>query len=250
MKSQFIVCVTSLFVLISLSPVRSQQTQKDEIVVIGSASVEVPADMVVVKISLSYSDSTDGRMAYGRHKEAENNLLSLLHDIGVRDSSISYSLLNIRSYTPQYSKLKVYTTSQTINVTIDTLSKYLPFQFKLTSSGFSEFNESFESSKAQEGMKEAIQKSIMAAKSKAELMAETMGRKIEKVLKIMDTEETEPIVPSYSYYSVAMSQVAAGSLENIPQTISVRKQVKVIFELADVLPASPIIENHGKLKKQ
>ncbi len=249
MKFRFIMCMTMSTVLIPLFLAHSQQTQKDEIVVIGSASVDVPADMVVVKISLSYSDSTDGRMAYGRHKEAENNPMSLLHNIGVRDSSITYSLLNIRSYTPQFCKFKVYTTSQTVSVTIDTLSKYLPFQFALMSSGFSEFNENFESSKAQEGMRDAIQKAVMAAKSKAELIAETVGRKIKGVLKVMDTEESEPIVSSFSYYPISMNQTIAANLENIPQTISVRKQVKAIFELEDISPASPPTDNRGKLKK-
>ena len=76
---------------------------------------------------------------------------------------------------------------------------------------------------------------VQQARAKAELMASAAGRRIKKISKISDTDETEP---SFGRYYVRSSRVvdkstAVPQLTAIPQTVSIDKQVKVVFDLAE-----------------
>lgn len=222
------------YVILSTS-IFSQEQTNDQIIVIGSATIEVPADIITIKINLSYQDRTDGKTAFEQHKDAEEKLIKFLKEENIPDSLIRYSLFNISS-TYDYShgdNQKIFNTNQTIAIRVYDFSEYASLQLKLIENGFTVFNQNFESTKSSDAMNEAIQKAVYQAKHKAELMAIASGRKIKKISKISDTEETEPIISRYSdsMFRTNFMTVGETSLNDIPQTIRIEKQVKVVFDL-------------------
>lgn len=225
--------------LICSNSLSQQSNDTDKIVVIGSATIEVPADRVTMNIQLSFSDKLDAKKAYDQHKEAESQLVQLFRDSHIPDSVITYSLLSFNrepDYTRQ-SQEQVFRTHQTVKILMTDISACPVFELKLVSKGFVSLSENYESSKSSWAEKEAIQMAVKQARAKAEIIAEAAGRKIKKVIKISDTEDTEPIIARYyepyariMSYSTAMPQ---SSLSAIPQILSVSKQIKAIFELAN-----------------
>jgi uncharacterized protein YggE len=215
-----------------------QQKESDKIVVIGSGSIAVPADKVSLRLTISFEDRVDGQSAYAQHKEQEGKLLSFLHQFNIPDSVITYSLLNIsQKYDYSSAKpLRIFQTNQNVTMAFTDLSKLPAFQLALISNGYSSFEESFESSKASEGTKEALNKAVLQARVKAEIMATAAGRKIRKVLKISDTDELEPRIASfnsYLYSRMINASMTSVQLISIPQTVTIDKQVRVTFELAE-----------------
>ncbi len=209
----------------------------DNVVVIGSASVEVPADRVVISILLSFADVNDAKGAFEKHKNAEAQLAQFLRKAKVPDSLISYSLLSINQeidYSRQPPEYR-YVTHQSVKVVLTDVTRYSQFELSLVSLGFVRFSEHFESSGTAAGEREALRQAVQNARAKAELMAAAERRKITKAVKIMDTEETEPLIARFSEnfgvgkYIGGDQQV--GGLSSIPQTITISKQVKVIYQL-------------------
>lgn len=237
-NSMFLSLLLTVFLIRSYS-VSQQLNDSDRIVVIGSATIEVPADRVVINIQLSFMDKTDSKKAYDQHKEAEAQLVEFFRDFHIPDSVITYSLLSLnreQDYSRQQQE-QVFRTHQTVKILLTDISTYSAFELALISKGFVNLAESYESSKSSSAEKEAIQKSVKQARAKADLIAEAAGRKIKKVVKISDTEETEPMIARYyePYARAVNFQTASsqGSLSAIPQIILVSKQVKAVYELAN-----------------
>ncbi len=237
---KYFICVLAISSMVG-DEYLAQQSNKDQIVVIGTASVEIPADIVILKITLSFGDKIDGRKAYELHKQAEQKLITLLNKLEIHDSAITYSLLTINpnedyNYKYQDSVRKNYTTNQVVQISFRDLPKYASTQLDLISNGFTTINASFGSSKEIEAIEMATQKAVEQAKLKAQIIAKASGRKIKKILKIMDTEESEPIIrPFFLEYErfnrLPVAGVVVQQLIDIPQNIKVSKQVKMILEL-------------------
>jgi uncharacterized protein len=224
--------------IISIQGLCAQSAEPDKIVVIGSASIEVPADRVAIRISIGFSDKLNPMTAFELHRQAETKLVDLLHSSLVPDSLITYSLLSMskRAEVPGMSTpIWIFETDQTVTVILTDITKYVPFYAGLVANGFNNFSADFHSSQAIQAQKGAIQKAVQQARSKAELMASAAGRKIKRVSKIADTEETEPPIARYYEHISQRARYANSSvrseLSSIPQTVSVDKQVKVVFEL-------------------
>lgn len=221
------------FILL-MSDVYSQEKDKDQIVVIGSATLEVPADIIKIRITLSFRDRVDAKTAYKQHKDAEEKLLELLKEENFHDSLITYSLLSVStSHDPRIDPPQYYTTNQTVAITISNFSEYPSIHLLLIENGFTNFSQSFESTKSFEAMEEAIQLAVRQATHKAELMAGAAGRKIKKISKISDTEEREPTISSYYGFMIQRNttDINITSLSDIRQTIQIQKQVKAVFDL-------------------
>ena len=130
---------------------------------------------------------------------------------------------------------RIFKTNAQVSVLLTDLSRYPQFLVDLVQHGFVSFSEEFQSSKAKDAEKVVIEKAVQQAKSKAEIIAHASGRSITRMMKIADTEETEPVIARYyeprSIGMVSSSVEARASLPGIPQKITVNKQVKVTFAL-------------------
>lgn len=213
---------------------------ENRIVVLGEASIDIPADKVVFNIQLKFTDSTDIKVAYAKHKSAESSLVNFLKEANIPNKNISYTLISV-------GREMVYNgdgrnnhmefgTRQNISVTLEDIKKYAEFMMKLVSAGFTDVKVSFTSSKENDFQDLLIQKAIEVARKKAEAMAKTANREIKKIVRVSDTDETDSIflhnenmVQTAAYYSVI--EGAESNIIEIPQTIRKSYSIKVVFAL-------------------
>jgi uncharacterized protein YggE len=208
----------------------------NRIVVLGEATIEIPADRVKFNVELKFDDSTNIKRTYKRHKEAESKLVSYLKELNVPTKNINYSLINIGKSNNYNSatntSTELFGTNQTVFVTIDDVKQYADLMMKLITAGFTDVSTSFGSSKENDFQQTLIEKAIEAAQKKALVMAKTVNREILNVVKVSDTEESDPTFGGYgNSYVAAMAAGAENSIIEIPQTITKRMTVKVVFAL-------------------
>lgn len=210
----------------------------NRIIVLGEASIDIPADKVIFSIQLKFTDSTDIKAAYAKHKNAESSLMNFLKDANVPNKNITYTLISVGreiSYNRETNKEWVeFGTRQSVSVTIEDVKKYAEFMMKLISAGFTDVHTSFTSSKVNDFQDLLIEKAIEVARKKAEVMAKTSNREIKRIVKISDTDETDSnflnsVTGNDSYLAFATG--AESNITEIPQTISKSYSVKVVFVL-------------------
>jgi uncharacterized protein len=239
--------LTILFLFICSSAITGQTiSPENRVVVIGKAEIEIPADRAVFRIKLSFKDAENVKKAFALHKEAEGKLVYFLRDLKIPNENIEYTLINIGkkySYDDEPDPKKTfYVTNQTVYITLDSIKIYADFMLRLISSGFSDVETYFISSKADDFHGQLIEKAIEMATQKAQVMANKAGRKLGKIIRVADTDEDDP---NFNYHGYGMIN---GSIErplkrgrgdysgnsdisSIPQTISRDIAVKVVFEL-------------------
>lgn len=216
----------------------------NRIVVLGEATLNLPADRVVLTVNLTARDSLTVQRAYDKHKRLEASLVRFLKQASLPDSAVKYQLFNIRQEFeyggPGRRQLGAYVTSQQVTLTLTNVKQYAEFLVKLIGAGFSDVNANFTASKAENFQGTLLTNAVAAARRKAEVMASAANRRIKRVSKVMDTEETDPIFGQPIRLQSAMVEAnfkrsagdeAANDLTNIPQTIRLATQVKVVFEL-------------------
>lgn len=211
----------------------------NRVVVIGDATLELPADQVQVAVTLQFSDPTDARKAYDSHRAAEKKLVQLIKTFTIDEKDIVYSPVSVNKSVDIYGqdgrRREEVNTNQQVIFKLNDLKKYPDLQLALISGGFNRFNASFTSTIAEQNKNKALEKAIEVARDKAAVMAKAAGRTLGSILSVRDTEETDPIlrrvVPLYA--SAARKEMAmdAGTLSDIPQKIVIPAQVKVTFEL-------------------
>jgi uncharacterized protein YggE len=204
--------------------------------VIAEGDVDLPADRVAIHVNINASDESKPAKAYDRHLELELKLVKLLQEFQIPDTDITYSLLTIgrQSYYDDHDQKSVIGTSQSVSIHLDSISRYTELQLKLISAGFQNVSANYFSSEAKAGEKVAMKRAIQRAKEKAAILASESGRKLGKILRVSDTEETEPrLSESYRMNSdeIKLQAGVVSSLSQIPQVVKVHAQVKVLFEL-------------------
>ena len=214
------------------------------IVVLGEATLNLPADRVVLTVNLTARDSLTVQRAYDRHKRLEASLVRFLKQASLPDSTVRYQLFNIRQeyeYAgPGRRQVGAYVTSQQVTLTLTNVKQYAEFLVKLIGAGFSDVNAAFTASKSDQFQGSLLENAVAAARRKAEVIAKASNRRIKRVSKVMDTEETDPVfgqlirpmaMAAEANFKRNAGDQADNDLTNIPQTIRLATQVKVVFEL-------------------
>lgn len=216
----------------------SQSVYTDNrIIVLGEASINIPADRVIFNIELKFTDSTDIKIAYAKHKSAESSLVNFLKESGVSDKNITYTLISVGKqmiYDNEERKAHAeFGTQQNVSVTLEDVKKYAEFMMKFISAGFTEVSTSFTSSKEKDFQDALIRNAIEVARKKAEVMAKTSNREIKKIVRISDTEETHSVFlyNDFMNMNAVSASVSESNITEIPQTISKTYSVKVVFSL-------------------
>ncbi len=235
-----------LLIICSFKAIGQTISPENRIVVIGMAEIEIPADRVVFEIKLSYKDEKDVKKAFALHKESEVKLMSILKDLKVPGKNVNYTLVNVNqqySYDDSPDRRKmVYATNQTVNITLDSIKNYSDFMIKLISEGFGDVDTDYISSKENDFHNELIEKAIEIATKKAQIMAKSSTRNLGKILRVSDTNESDP---EFNYRGLLNGEIAASGRKGwrshpeiggdgfslIPQTIKKSMSVKVVFEL-------------------
>jgi len=195
----------------------------------SSAEVLVPADVINLSVTIGIT-ADNAEKAFQRHKEQESYLAGLLQQLNIDEEVISYQPMSIRPNRQRDGSIHT-STSQRISVKMEDFDVFMDVQKKLIDNGFDNFSASFYSTEFEEGGKEALTKAIELARNDAQIMAEAAGSRLGKVVKINHGEsDYRPALRTE--YSAAML-TDGPSMMDFAQTISVRKNVIVVFELLD-----------------
>lgn len=233
-----------LFILILLtsSSVSFAQTVSPEnrIVVLGDAHIDIPADIVNFTVSLQGVDSFSVENAYKKHKAQEERIVKIIKDLNISDKDVTFSLMSIgkeRRYVNEKNREQdFYVSNQTVSFKINSIKKYTYTQERLMMGNFLSFYSNFESSELNKRKKEILEKAVVVAQEKANILANSAQRKIKRIVKIADTEDTDPQFNNFhSNVEYKMMSIASdsnnGGLMDIPQTIQINARIKVVFEL-------------------
>lgn len=228
--------ITLLFLLCCLIAKAQKTSPENLIVVLGEASIDVPADQVKFTVVLESTDSTSIEKVYQLHRELENKMVRLLQDLQLPSSDIAYSLFSInkrQDYTGR-KRVEYFMGRQSVTFTLSAIDKLSEVQARLIKEGFISFNSHFTSSQLKQRQTELLEKAVEVAKEKANVLAKASDRSIKRIVKVADTEDTDPAFRNYRSESIhekaAISYAGAG-LTNFPQTIPLSAVVKVVFEL-------------------
>ncbi|WP_242927569.1 SIMPL domain-containing protein [Pontibacter vulgaris] len=227
------------FILLLLCFIAKAQTVTPEnhIVVIGHATIDVPADQVKFSVTLQTIDSTSVDKVYQLHKVKEDKLVKLLQALAIPASDIKYSLLSVNKRQDYNNRKRVsyFSGNQSVVFVLTDMAKFSELQTRLINDGFTDFYSNFTSSELEKRNTEVMEKAIEVARSKAQVMAKAADRKIKRIIKVADTEDTDPVFRNYNQsYSLAErieTNYSSEQLIRYPQTIAVSAQVKVVFEL-------------------
>lgn len=215
------------FVFILLLPFFLNGQENNSVISLkSSAIISVPADIIYFTIDLSSEHSDPGK-AFDAHKILEKKLLTLISEYNIPDSSIQYSLMNIRKLNRQKDEEILFETSQRVRLSLTNLEKYYEFQIALFRNGFSEFRAAFASSLASKAENDGYRLALENAKNEAEQIADALGQKVGKIIEISTS-----IRDSQKYSgSQAISVPSLSSLMEIEQKVSISTNIEVKFEL-------------------
>jgi uncharacterized protein YggE len=233
--------IKSLLLLIITTSVRSQTIQNDnKIVVLGQARIEVPANQVNFVVSINATDSESLEKAYEKQAAFEKSLLKIFKEEKILNSNVKFSLVSVSRNQDYNTKQFNYTCMQSVNFSIDSVKQTPRIQELLIKNGFNNFNSSFTLKDMDKYKKEIIEKAVKVAREKAQTIAAISERKIKRIVKVMDTEETDPSLLNFSggqpmmkseSYLMSNRSISSDGLIDIPQTVSLSYTVKVVFEL-------------------
>lgn len=203
----------------------------NRIIVLGEASIEMPADQVTFSIRLVSTDSLSLDHVYDKHQKLEANIHNLLNELKIPSKNISFSLLSVSKEYNYETKEEYFMASQHVTFTLDSVKLVPKIQTQLIRGGFSQFGSSFTSTEMEKHKKELLEKAVFVAKEKATALANAADRKIKRIVKISDTDESDYMFHNYTGDNYAVGAAGGGNLTEIPQTVSISTTIKVIFEL-------------------
>ena len=237
MTGRMMAMIVVVFAVGSGALMAEQTPPSRSISVSGTAMMKVAPDQVIWHITLS-DFHKDMHRAKQRNDEKVKAVLALRKSLGIGPHDLDTGQLRItreyeRGQRGQRGAFKHYRVGRSITIRQNDLKRFDEYLDKLTASSEMEVSFSFESSQIHKLRAETRLKAMVAAKKKAEAMANVVGAKLGQVLVINEHS------PSRSYYS-PMSNVAfthsdppvdAASDRFVPGAINVTMSVHVTFEL-------------------
>jgi uncharacterized protein YggE len=210
--------------------IHGQDSDIPSVLISTSSVTQIPADAIYFSITLS-TQNEDPKKAFEDHKNMEKNLLKLFREFAFEDSSVSYSLLEIRGPSPYSKEKPAFQTRQVISVRVEDFSQYEPFQLALLSNGIYQYSAKFTAEGKEEWIEKGIQEAISKSTTEADLTAKNLGKKLGGILNI----ETYISYPSESDgTSLAITGLPPGeSLIDLPRFIQLRVSIRTRYELLE-----------------
>lgn len=226
--------INFIFILVVFSLVFMSCSQKEDIQrtvsVSGSGAVQVVPDQAVLELSVVTWNASVSKAS------EENALLmsqvqSALESKGVTKDSYSTSNYSIRrdmSYVDGRSVPGDYVASNVLNVVLSDITKVGEIIDVAISAGANELSSlSFTVSDSSPYMEEARRLAVEQARSKADVLAETAGAKLGRVMQITEQSYAQPLYKSN--FSAMADATAATPVQAGKQDITV--SVNVLYEL-------------------
>lgn len=203
----------------------------NRIVVLGQASIEVPANRVTFSVGLFSVDSLSLDKVYENHRNLETKAYKLLQDLKIPAKDVSYSMFSVREQYDYDKEKSYYMGQQHVTFTTDSIQLVPHIQETLVRGGFRSFSSDFTSTELERSKKELLEKAVAVAKEKATILANASNRKIKRIIKVADTDDSDYTFSNYFGDNYTLAAAGEGSLTEIPQTVSISTTLKVTFEL-------------------
>ncbi len=203
----------------------------------GTVQTKIAPDQVVWRISLTDTDK-DLRAAKLANDENVKAVLALRSKLGIAEGNLETGQMSIqreyeRGEHGQRGAFKHFAVRRSITIRQRELRRFDEYLDSLVASADMEVDFSFESSKIHDVRAETRLQALVAAKSKAQAMAEVVGAKLGKVLTINEHAENRgfgnPLSNSISFQSMPSADAASDTF--VPGAISVSMTVYAVFEL-------------------
>ncbi len=226
-----LICFSLLFIATVNNSVHAQ-SDSDNLYVTATAKVELPADLIQFNILIN-TQGDSLQAVYEEHQQMEQALVSLLEQYDISEENIQFEPLSVSEYQDRDMSeggivKTFYRTRQQVHVTFNDFEIYEEIQIALIKNGFDEFSGDFLATGNEEGMKEALRKTIQKAKETAQLMAAEAGVSLGPVVSMRYSEER--VVPRAGY-TIAAARSEAGGLLQYNQTVTVYATVSMKFAL-------------------
>lgn len=191
------------------------------ITVTGTGSIKVKPDIATINIGVTTDDADAGK-AQETNSAEMNKVLKALKDNGVEDKDVQTSYFSIYpKYDYSYMVMSVteptvsgYTVTNSVNVTVRDISKVGEIlNAAISAGGNYGGNVSFSISDDSKYYAVALDLAIKNAKSKADVIAKSIGVSIEKPSSVTESGYYRPISYSDYAYDAALKAVSgAGSV--------------------------------------
>jgi uncharacterized protein YggE len=189
------------------------------------SSVQAPADKISFRISIALNN-TDPELLLKQHDETEQKLLALLEQLNIPDSTIKFSLLNVRKAKTKKDDFRIES-RQSVIFNITDFSKYFDVQIGLLNIGIQTFQPVFSTTHIEDAKKRGVKKALESAQKEAELYAENLNMRVSRVIEIESRVSDDFPYGGATYLQSGTSK----KLLDIPQQINVQSSVKVKFAL-------------------
>jgi uncharacterized protein YggE len=223
-------------VTIFISKLVNCQTTSPEnrIIVFGEAEISVVANRVEFQIYIETIDSINVENCYKEHAEKIKKITKIFKTFKIPDKDITYTLLSVSYSNSDQSKTKLFNCSQNIKFISDSIGQITKFQEALINSDFEYFDSKLTAINSDKNRQLLLEKAIFVSREKANTLATASGRKLGKIVKIMESDDVDPTFTNYHYRGGKPSQdfkFDTNGLNEIEQTVTYTTTVKVIYEL-------------------
>ena len=198
------------------------------ITVDATGEVHVPADIVNFQINIRVTGRTPAEV-FEKHKEQEDFLAGLIRDHGLDGDKLNFQPMNISSRQSRDSR--DYMSNQQVHLQLDDFDLYEEIQVLLIENGFENFSGRFSSTRIESGEDEALDLAIANAKSKAERIAENIGKSLGEVESIDHTAAR--IVRGFEMAHFTAMRAESDSMIQFDQTVPVSSNVRIVFKIGD-----------------
>jgi uncharacterized protein YggE len=204
--------------------------QNESFIVISSDSrVEIPANEIAFSIYLEQTDE-NAQNAFDALKEQEKKFLPLLKEFEIPDSSIFYSLIQLRKDRAYNNKPNQFVAGETVVIKLYDFKKYEDFQIALLAIDITNFNATLSASEIKTARELGFKKAIESAENEAEIISKNLGRHLGKVLEVESKNRdfvAQPTVQALQSGTVYQSH----GLIDIPQNVTLNTSLKIKYEL-------------------
>jgi uncharacterized protein YggE len=219
---------SSLAILALLILTVTDGLAQSTITVDATGEVHVPADIVNFQINIRVTGRTPAEV-FQKHKEQESFLSVLIRERGLDGDKLNFQPMNINSRQSRDSR--DYMSSQNVRLQLDDFELYEEIQVMLIENGFENFSGRFSSTRLESGENEALDLAIANAKSKAERIAENIGKSLGEVESIDHTAAR--IIRGFEMVHQTAMRAESDSMMQFDQTVPVSSNVRIVFKIAD-----------------
>jgi uncharacterized protein YggE len=215
--------------LVIISSIISWAQNDSFIIVYADSRVEIPAVEITFAIHIEQVDANP-QNAFDSLKQLEKKFLPLLKKFNIPDSSVTYSLSQMRRDRGYNNQADKYTAGETVIIKLYDFKQYEPFQLDLLSIGIYNFNGTFSTTEISKAREIGFNKAIEKAEKEANIICKKLGRKLGKVLEV-ESNNRDYVATSSIQALQSGVVVQDRNLVDIPQYVTLNTNLKIKFEL-------------------